>query len=71
MDVPVPGGLLQGSVNLCCTIVNLLAVAKHNKKECSSLQTVVGCIKLFLETLPADSVSPQGRVVLGKEHQCK
>ena len=53
-------------VRLCCVIGDLLETAKHNKKECQSLQMVVGCIRVFLEKLPADSVTPQGEFVLRK-----
>jgi hypothetical protein len=58
---------LAGScVKLCGSILEQLREAKHNKKECKSLQDVVSCIKLFLQSLSSSGMSKEGNEVLGR-----
>jgi hypothetical protein len=59
------------TVGLCNSILAQLFIAKHNKKECQSLQNAVAIIKEFVETLEGDTVglSRVGVTTLG-EHQC-
>lgn len=50
---------------LCCDIIELLAVAKHNKKECQSLATSVRLIGSFVNRIRPETVSTEGGTALG------
>jgi hypothetical protein len=55
----------SGCLQLCSRILDLLRTSKYNKKECRSLESLVGIIKTFLASLPPDGLSLEGNRVLG------